>query len=350
VLKIAFRFDTSNIIGTGHLIEIISLIETLRGRIKFEPFILTNQNSFTINKLKEYDVGNIIYLGEYPDEKAEALDICSILGRINCKHLVLDLLNYSEDYYGYLKSRLTSTCVILDDGEHREIDASVVVNFSITQDRNFYRRARKYATRYLIGPPYFFLDEAIIKARPLTPGQKAERVFINQGGSDPFGLTAKIIRALELDKFEQEFHVVLGGLLQDEHRIELEHLKDDLHGEYRFYSSLPKFAMYALMGKSDLAISAAGNTLYELAFLGVPTLVLSHDQCHDVVACAFAKNHAVMNLGIGANVSEPQIVAAVKRLINDEPDRKALSKNARSLFDSGVGTSLTEELIRFYRD
>ena len=140
--------------------------------------------------------------------------------------------------------------------EHREIDASVVVNFSITQDPDFYRGAQKYATKYLIGPPYFFLDDALIKTRPVTVRPNVERIFINQGGSDPFGLTAKIIRALELDNFEQEFHVVLGGLVKDEHRIELEHLKDDLKGNYRFYSSLPKINLYALMEKSNLAISA----------------------------------------------------------------------------------------------
>jgi UDP-2,4-diacetamido-2,4,6-trideoxy-beta-L-altropyranose hydrolase len=348
VLKIAFRFDASNIIGTGHLMEIISLIEALREKSKFDAFILTNQNSFTADKLREYDINNIIYLGEYPTEEAEAREIDSILGKINCKHLVLDLLDRSEDYYGYLKRKLTTTCVILDDGEHKEIDASVVVNYSITQDPDFYRGAKKYATQYLIGPPYFFLDDAIIKTRPVTVGPNVERIFINQGGSDPFGLTAKIIRALELDNFGQEFHVVLGGLLQDEHRIELEHLKDDVQGNYKFYSNLPKINMYALMGKSDLAISAAGNTLYELAFLGVPTLVLSHDQRHDVVACAFAQKQAVINLGIGASVSESQIVAALKRFINDEPARMALSNNARSLFNSGMNTSLVEELIRFY--
>ena len=47
-----------------------------------------------------------------------------------------------------------------------------------------------------------------------------------------------------------------------------------------------------------------------------------------------------MNLGLGASVSESQIVAAVKRFINDEPARMALSKNARSLFNSELGKSL----------
>ena len=88
MLKIAFRFDASNIIGSGHLMEIISLIEALKERIEFDAIILTNENSFTADKLKEYDINNIIYLGDYPTEKAEARDIYSILDKINCKHMV----------------------------------------------------------------------------------------------------------------------------------------------------------------------------------------------------------------------------------------------------------------------
>ena len=349
MLKVSFRADASNTIGSGHVIEIISLIRALRERIEFEPVFVTVDNAFTIEKLRESGMSPIICLpGGLPEEE-EAERVVRGLEDLGCEHLVVDLLHRSNDFYGYLHSNLKSTCVILDNNEHKEIPASLVVNFSITQDPDFYQNADQHKTKYLIGPGYFWFDEVVKKIKPVNVvGPKVERVFVNQGGSDPYGLTVKIIRALELGNFEQEFHVVLGGLLQDEHKVGVEYLRNSIKGNYKFYADLPKIDLYHLMGKSDVAISAAGNTLYELAFLGVPTLVISHDQLHDRVASAFAQKKAAINVGIGTDLAESQIASALGHLVNDAHARLTLSKNARNLFNSGSGTALIEELVTLY--
>ena len=349
LFKVSFRADASNIIGSGHVIEIISLIRALRERIEFEPVFVTVENAFTMDKLRENGISSIICLPGGLQEEAEADLIVRGLADLGCEHLVVDLLHRSNDFYGYLYSNLKSTCVILDNNEHKEIPASVVVNFSITQYPDFYRKVDQHKTKYLIGPGYFWFDEVINKIKPVSVvGPKVERVFVNQGGSDPYGLTVKIIRALELGNFEQEFHVVLGGLLQDEHKFGLEYLRNSLGGNYTFYTDLPKIDLYHLMEKSDLAISAAGNTLYELAYLGVPTLVISHDHLHDQVAIAFEQKKAVSNVGVGTKLTDSQIASEFRRLINDAHARLALSKNARNLFNSGSGTALVDELGRLY--
>jgi spore coat polysaccharide biosynthesis predicted glycosyltransferase SpsG len=179
-------------------------------------------------------------------------------------------------------------------------------------------------------------------------GPRVERIFVNQGGSDPYGLTLKIIRALELGNFEQDFHVVWGGLVQKEQRFLWESLRNSVRGNYKIYTDLTKIELYHLMEKSDLAISAAGNTLYELAYLGVPTLVISHDQLHDKVAAAFEQKKAAINVGIGTDLTESQIASALERLINDTEARLTLSKNARSLFNNKKGISIVDELVTLY--
>ena len=237
----------------------------------------------------------------------------------------------------------------MDNDEHKEVPASVVVNFSITQDPDFYRNASKYNSKYLIGPAYFWFDELLHQMKPVcVAGPEVERCFLNQGGSDPYGLTLKIIRSLELWNFEQEFHVVSGGLLQAEHKSGLKNISNSLKGDYKFYTDLSKLDLYRLMEKSDLAISAAGNTLYELAFLGVPTLVISHDQLHDRVAAAFEQKGAVVNVGIGTQITEAQIAAAIRQVIDDRQKRVTLNENARSLFINRPGASLVDELVGLY--
>jgi len=44
------------------------------------------------------------------------------------------------------------------------------------------------------------MNERILKYQRKAKGGAVKNIFINQGGGDPFGLTAKILRAIELAK------------------------------------------------------------------------------------------------------------------------------------------------------
>lgn len=346
-LKIGFRVDAGNVVGTGHLTEVISLIKSIRKRIPFTPVVITKYNPFTLERLK-LNVNVIKYIPDDISEKGEADEIITILKKENCRHLVIDLLNRSNEFYDFLNDNFKSTCVILDNSEHKEIPATVMVNFSITQEPAFYQKAKKYETKYLIGPKYFPVNESIKKIKPIRIKEKIERIFVNQGGSDPYGLTAKIIRALEKVNFTQEVDVVVGGALEEHHRRELEDMKHSLKGNYRFYSNITQSQLYEILLNADLALSAAGNTLYELAFLGMPTLIISHHQRHDEVARAFEKRGAAVNMGLGKNITESQITKTFLKFLDNYLVRATLSQKAKEVLDGYGSDRLTDELTKIY--
>lgn len=348
MLKIGFRVDAGNDIGTGHLMEMVSIIEALRQKIVFEPLVITTKHPFSVDKLRKIKVDKIEYLPDGIKEKDEVDIILDIFKHHNCRHLIVDLRNYSKDYYSILNDHFKTTCIILDNSEYKEIPATILVNFSITQDPEFYQNAGAYRTRYLIGPKYFLRDKEISRLRPVEVQDQVKRVFVNQGGSDPYGLTAKIIRAIERAGLNQEIIVVLGGCLSEVHQQELAEMKHSLKGNYRFYVNIGKRELYGLMQTSDLAISAAGNTLYELALLGVPSLVISHHKLHDEVASAFEKQGAAINLGMGETISEDQIAIGIGRLLNNPARRKSLNLNARELFAASQDSPLIQELSAIY--
>ena len=348
VLKIAFRVDAGNLIGTGHLIETLALMENMKQKMVFRPIFITHRDAFTLKKIKEAAVRTVKYVPDSIPEDKEADAIIRILGKEGCGHCVTDLLNRSNDFYGYLAGRLKTTCVILDNSEHREIPATLLVNFSITQKQEFYENAERFLTRYLIGPRYFPMKKSLRDAMPVRIRKKARSIFVNQGGSDPYGLTVKIISALEKACLKEKVSVVLGGALKDDLKKEIKILRSSLKGDYSFYSNLPQVKVYELMRKSDLAISAAGNLLYELAFLGIPTLVVSHHERHDAVANAFHKKGAAFNIGIGSAISEAMIKETVLRFMNDYNGRRSLARNAASLFAPRGEDALSAEQARIY--
>jgi UDP-2,4-diacetamido-2,4,6-trideoxy-beta-L-altropyranose hydrolase len=347
-MHIGFRVDAGDTIGTGHVMEIISLITQLKEDIDFEPVVLTTNNDFAVSKFREVGINTIVIISTSISEETELQEVIDILSQYRVSHLVIDLINRSEAYYEHLYKRLKSTCVILDNNEHKQLPATFVVNFSVTQDPNWYKTATAYKTRYLIGPQYFFWDKAIqgIQKHHLRP--EVDTVLVNQGGSDPFGLTGKILRAVDQENLPQKFLVVLGGHVQEGHRMELEKTSRHLKNKSVFFDNLPRRTLYSLMEASDMAISAAGNTLYELLYIGVPTMVISHHQMHDEVAKAFARQGAVMNLGVGHELAERGMAMAIQKLAANYPLRQSLQHNGQKLFDNKPGSTLAAELVRLY--
>ena len=176
-----------------------------------------------------------------------------------------------------------------------------------------------------------------------------KNIFLNQGGTDPYGLTLKILRAVKEILIDQEVHVVLGGGMRKRHLREIDRLVPDLGGNYRFYYNVSPRQVYELMSASDLAISAAGNALYELAYLGVPTLVVSHHERHARVAGQFEKAGASIHAGIGTDLTEAALAAAVRGLLDDERKRRRMSRNARRISNGKGAENIVKELTAYWR-
>ena len=91
------------------------------------------------------------------------------------------------------------------------------------------------------------------------------------------------------------------------------------------------------MSGADLAISASGQTLYELARCGTPTIAFCSgpDQIHNLTA--LAKANVVWNAGDAASHHWARdIGAAITALIGDTARRAAMSKTGQTLID-GLG-------------
>ena len=77
------------------------------------------------------------------------------------------------------------------------------------------------------------------------------------------------------------------------------------------------------MYQADVAFTSAGRTVYELASIGTPTIVLAQNEREMLHTFADEKN-GIINLGMGYNCSEEEIKDAFLKLINDFKFRKKL--------------------------
>jgi len=130
-------------------------------------------------------------------------------------------------------------------------------------------------------------------------------LLVTFGGSDPQRLTERVLGALDLS---QRKVVVSVGPYMEERLTDIQELA--IQGaDVRVL--LPGTPLALWMARSRAALTALGTTLYELAHLGVPALVLAnHDYDHDALE-HYATNGPHQPLGVAAELSQEGLRAAL---------------------------------------
>jgi spore coat polysaccharide biosynthesis predicted glycosyltransferase SpsG len=161
------------------------------------------------------------------------------------------------------------------------------------------------------------------------------------GGTDPDNITMKVVQALgQLPAGTVEARVVVGG--DNRHRPELEEAVRrtpglELRADVR--------DMPSLMAWADVAVSAAGSTSWELAFMGLPTLSIVLADNQSPVAEALERHRLAWALGEGTAMAPSRVTSALRELLADPRRRAAMSRQGRSFVDGRGPRRVVEAML-----
>src|SRR5207248_2812164 len=96
--------------------------------------------------------------------------------------------------------------------------------------------------------------------------------------------------------------------------------------------------MAELMAWADVAVSAAGSTCWELAFMGVPAVAIVCADNQQSVAESLHQAGSVESLGDHSMLSSRDIAAALKCLMRSQRMRRSMSEHGRAIVD-GYGAA-----------
>ncbi len=152
-------------------------------------------------------------------------------------------------------------------------------------------------------------DNAIIDKifrNSATPEFKEEikYIFINQGGSDPWGITPRIVYAIKSLQAGYTPLVVMGRAT---HVITMYQVANA--GQY--YHDISQDEMYALMYASDVAITAPGQTFAELTAMSVPSIIIGHHERHGRIGLELHEKRAAIYLGTGPEMQDAVLVEEI---------------------------------------
>jgi spore coat polysaccharide biosynthesis predicted glycosyltransferase SpsG len=137
-----------------------------------------------------------------------------------------------------------------------------------------------------------------------TFNEEIKYIFINQGGSDPWGITPRIICAIQSLHANYTPLVVMGRAT---HIITMYQVARS--GQY--YHDISQDEMYALMYATDVAITAPGQTFAELTAMSVPSIIIGHHERHGRVGLELHEKKAAIYLGTGPEMQDARLVEEI---------------------------------------
>ncbi len=194
--------------------------------------------------------------------------------------------------------------------------------------------------RVLQGPQYALLSPAYAGLPRRLVRERADRVLVSCGGSDPDGNTALILRGLEKISGRMQVRAVLGPLFSEALRAEIRRLAEQSRHQVELV-----FAPETLLGAMlwcDVALSASGLTKYELAATGTPALLFSIDASHEEVNRPFAAQGSVLDLGL--NITPECVREQTDKLLGDFARRAKMAATGQDMVDARGAQRLLAEI------
>jgi spore coat polysaccharide biosynthesis predicted glycosyltransferase SpsG len=163
-----------------------------------------------------------------------------------------------------------------------------------------------------------------------------DTIFLNQGGSDPWGLSPRILYALDLLHIRTPIVVVIG---EATHQLTYKQILScnkttDLNLDIVY--NAPTVIVVECMLSSDLAITAPGQTFAELSSLCVPSIVIGHHSRHAKISKEIASAKAGIDLGVGVTMKDFDLVsnlAVALKAMRGHEQREMYATNAKAMIN-----------------
>lgn len=324
------RADANSIIGIGHVMRCMALAQTWRAAGGQAIFLMSAPEPKVIARLNKEEI-TVVRCGGSAGSVEDAKQTIALAKQVGATWIILDGYNFGTAYQKALRSAGSRVLYIDDLYCLERYHADLILNQNIHADADSYRR-RCDGAELLMGSRYVLLRQEFQAwrdwRRKIAP--TAKRVLVTLGGGDHNNVSQRVLQSLcELQQPDLEVKILVG--LANPHRKLLGSMALTTPFSLHVYEAGAE--MPELMAWADIAISAGGSTCWELAFMGLPSLLLiMADNQRRVVERLDAAGVAI-DLGNWDTVSHSQISAAFSNLQNALQKRSAMSEQGRRLVD-----------------
>ncbi|MEO4797178.1 UDP-2,4-diacetamido-2,4,6-trideoxy-beta-L-altropyranose hydrolase [Bacteroides uniformis] len=340
---IYFRADSNSHIASGHIMRCLSLAQYFRTHGHKVAFLIADKNP--INILKNSNIPYVVLDSAWNDLSQEVAKVQAILSKEDNPLLIIDTYSVTKEYVSQLKP-YSKICYL--GSKKTDLGAlNAIINYSSDIDYGFYQSTYDSdSVALLLGVKYAPLREEFNSIANHF-NSVLRRVLVTTGNTDSMDFTSAFLRRIVgTEKFaDLDFDVVIGSMFDK---------RDNLISEFENCNNIHLHTNVAsiseLMKKSDVAISANGTSVYELAASKVAILSFA------MVAEQLESAKGLNKLGVVCFCGElyndfngclENIVENLQRYKDDSKARQNLITQASNQIDGKGCGYILNELMRF---
>ena len=295
---ILFVVTGNSTVGLGHVYNTLLIAND----------ILNHKVTFLIDKKSELAF-NAIKSKNYPVIIQQNDDIIDDVMLINPDIIINDRLDTSKEYMQQLKKQNYKVVNFEDLGIGCE-EADVVINAIYPE--------KDVLPNHYFGHDYFVLRDEFILSELKAVKQDVKNILITFGGVDPNNYTEKVIRTINGYCSENNIKItVIAGFGYE---------KYDTINEYSNVAvkqNVSNISDYML--KADLIFTSAGRTVYEVASIGTPAIVMEQNK-REMTHFFASSEFGFSNLGLGYEVEDNDLFTEFIRLVDSFEIRKEMNE------------------------
>ena len=328
------RADVNSELGAGHVMRCLALAQGWQEKYGQVVFMMAPGSPPVEERLRAENF-KVRVLRSRPSTAADATELGSAAHELEASCVVLDGRHFSSEYEKQLSDQGLRLITIDDRALFPKYYSNIIVN------PNPCAESLKYhcppGTQLLLGTKYALLRREFRNrvANHRLLSQHGRDVLVTMGGADPYNTTSKVLNALaKLPPDDVRVTVVIGP--NNPHEEELRDLCPRLPMPVVLHKNVSN--MPDLIAGAHLCITAGGGTCWELAFMGVPMLLITIAENHATTVDALAKQGCAVSLGWFHSATTNKIASAVNDLLRDSLRRQQLAENGHRLVD-GLGVA-----------
>ena len=338
---ILFRADGNAQIGSGHIMRCLSIADAFKRKKTDCKFVLADKTFQPLIEDRGYSVH--VLETDYRDMDSERDYLQKEISTYCPELVVVDSYFVTKSYLQSLKANVR--LVYIDDLAAFAYPVDVLVNYnaygSELDYKKLYNDERTFCPQLLLGVAYAPLREMFRNVPKREQKETVENVLVSTGGSDPAHLAMKTVGYVARDN-TFNWHFLIGTMNPDYGTIsKIAEKNNKIHIHYNVKD------MKALICSCDLAVSAAGSTMYEIAACGVPMIayILADNQIPG--AKTFAKLGLAVSCGDLRNKENAATILmdAVDRTVKNYVLRKQISEKMQNMVDGLGADRLARELL-----
>lgn len=341
VETVVIRVDANKRIGAGHFMRCRSIVDALLSIGISALFAVSDKESLEFVDSAGFE-GKVTGGNYEAYDSEDAVRLKKIAEDVGASAVLVDSYAVNAPFFHHLKSDHFKTAYIDDMYVYHLgllssplfFDLDIVINYGFSANLKSYRSVYSCCNAgLLIGPSFAPVRKCFADACCVVE-PSVKRVLVTSGSTNPDNVLERMISSCVKSKNDVTIDVIVGknAVIDKTSRFE-----NNVH----FHRDVEDLSEYML--SADIAVSAGGSTLYELACVGTPTIAVP------IVENQIENVRGFHDLGLGMALSESDwserdLSSLFIEMSGDSSIRIDFSERMKSVVDGSGAFRIAEAL------